>query len=535
MTREDANDPLLSSDALGEKGEAKFADLCTDANLIVNRVGRDRSGWDFVVQQDAVAAPHIPLDARPALWTYFVQVKAVWRDQGRARIRLTLAAAERIAKQSDPAYIAAFRFNRNDLADYDLYLIELADEQLATILKALRQAQADGARAVNARTIHIPLLKKDRVVPASGAQIRQVLARAHQGAAEPYSSRKTHQLQTLGYGPDRLKAQITLHDVDLPKVLDLLLGQTSCVATLSNVTETRFGISLPVDEGDTAMGEVRATSTTERPCSLVVEGGALSSRLRFDGAFKHASLPAAKGLITRQRFDFGGFTIVSTHEPPSLTTTMTSDEHRPAPLKTWLDFHRVYLALAMDPPCFTLRSPHRKKPSEWRFPRTQGANLPDIRARLSLFEALELISKVTDADFKEMTADDVFSRQKEILTARYVGLPGDQNVRITLPSVHRPEPEAPSRTTLFINFLDIAGRRIVYAGLAVFVPQEGDDDTAWRTEQLNPIDIRRIDDSEDEFRDFVTACKAKTGLDEVLMPDADHGFVARALGEFEEF
>lgn len=149
----DSNNPLLSSDALGEKGEAKFADLCTDVDLTVNRVGRDRSGWDFVVQQDAVAAAHIPLDARPALWTSFVQVKAVWRDHGRARIRLTLSAAERIAKQSNPAYIAAFRFNRNDLNDYDLYLIELADDQLAAILKALRKAQANGACAINARKL----------------------------------------------------------------------------------------------------------------------------------------------------------------------------------------------------------------------------------------------------------------------------------------------------------------------------------------------------------------------------------------------
>lgn len=534
MTREDCNDPLLSSDALGEKGEAKFADLCTDVDLIVNRVGRDRLGWDFVVQQDAVAAAHIPLDARPALWTSFVQVKALWRDQGRARIRLSLSAAERIAKQSDPAYIAAFRFNRNDLTDYDLYLIELADDQLATILKALRQAQADGARAVNARTIHIPLREKDRVIPASGAQIRDILARAHQGAAEPYSSRKTHQLQTLGYGPDRLQAQIMLHGVDLPEVLDLLLGQTSCIATLSNVTETRFGISLPIDYGETATGEVRATSTRKRPCNLVAEGGALPHRLRFDGVFSHASFPAAKGLITRQRFDFGGFTVVSTHEAPSLTTILTAEEHRSAPLKTWLDFHRVYLALAMDPPRFTLRSPHRQKPSEWRFPRAQGANLADIRARLSLFEALDLISKATDANFTAMTADEVFSRQKEILMARHVGLPGDQNVRITLPRVHRPEPEEPSRTTLFINLLNIAGRCIVYAGLAVFVPHEGDD-TAWRTDQLTPIDMRRIDDSEEELREFVTTCKATTGVDKVLIPDGDQGFVARALGELDEF
>ena len=510
----DSNNPLLSSDALGEKGEAKFADLCTDVDLTVNRVGRDRSGWDFVVQQDAVAAAH---------------------NHGRARIRLTLSAAERIAKQSNPAYIAAFRFNRNDLNDYDLYLIELADDQLAAILKALRKAQANGACAINARTIHIPLLEKDRVVPASGAQIRDILAHAHQRADEPYSSRKTHQLQTLGYGPDRLKAQITLHGVDLPEVLDLLLGQTSCVATLSNVTETRFGISLPIDDGETATGEVRATSTTKRPCSLVVEGGALPHRLRFDGVFSHASLPAVKGLTTRQRFDFSAFTVVSTHEPPSLTTTLTAEEHRSAPLKAWLDFHRVYLALAMDPPRFTLRSPHRKKPSEWRFPRAQGANLGDIKARLSLFEALDLISQATDADFTTMTADEVFSKQKDILTARHVGLPGDRNVRIVLPCVHRPEPEKSSRTTLFINLLNIAGRRIAYAGLAVFVPHESDDDTAWRTDQLTPIDVRRIDDDEDEFREFVRTCKATTGVDEVLIPDCDQGFVARALGELGEF
>ena len=37
----------LSADELGDKGENRFAEICTDAGLIANKQHRDRTGKDF--------------------------------------------------------------------------------------------------------------------------------------------------------------------------------------------------------------------------------------------------------------------------------------------------------------------------------------------------------------------------------------------------------------------------------------------------------------------------------------------------------
>ena len=69
---------VLSSEKLGEKGESRFKELCTVANLIANKSAIDAMGWEHLVEcpyPDPDAAT--PLDKRPHPIDCKVQIKTV--------------------------------------------------------------------------------------------------------------------------------------------------------------------------------------------------------------------------------------------------------------------------------------------------------------------------------------------------------------------------------------------------------------------------------------------------------------------------
>lgn len=55
----------LKSDELGEKGESSFANFCSDARLICNKLHKDRTGVDYLVEFKFPDTQDGPLDQRP--------------------------------------------------------------------------------------------------------------------------------------------------------------------------------------------------------------------------------------------------------------------------------------------------------------------------------------------------------------------------------------------------------------------------------------------------------------------------------------
>ena len=92
----------MNSDELGDKGEHRFPELCVDAGLICNKVGRDRTGWDFIVEFPLSSPTTLnSLDRRLQPPECRAQIKTVWVRS--RNIRLRLSSAERLAKHPQPA------------------------------------------------------------------------------------------------------------------------------------------------------------------------------------------------------------------------------------------------------------------------------------------------------------------------------------------------------------------------------------------------------------------------------------------------
>jgi hypothetical protein len=90
---------MLNADELGEKGQARFKEICADAKLICNQSDRDRTGWDFIVEFpfETVVGVLAPLESRKTPLSCHVQVKTLLDKNDRFKMRLS--SAERLAKE----------------------------------------------------------------------------------------------------------------------------------------------------------------------------------------------------------------------------------------------------------------------------------------------------------------------------------------------------------------------------------------------------------------------------------------------------
>ena len=132
----------IGADDLGAVGEAHFERLCATAGLVANKSGRDKMGWDYVVER-APDEPGPALDKRRPFPLCRVQVKTVWQRDG-GRVALKLSAAERLAKPEDPAFVVAFEAEdgADDVKIVSASLIHVAGDDLSRVLERLRAAGA---------------------------------------------------------------------------------------------------------------------------------------------------------------------------------------------------------------------------------------------------------------------------------------------------------------------------------------------------------------------------------------------------------
>lgn len=102
----------LESEQIGRIGERQFELLCERAGLFCNKSSVDVMGWDFIVEFPMESIEQgVTLDQRPARGVR-VQLKSTLGRSG-SRIRLSLSAIDRLAKDAHPAVIVIFRMKSN--------------------------------------------------------------------------------------------------------------------------------------------------------------------------------------------------------------------------------------------------------------------------------------------------------------------------------------------------------------------------------------------------------------------------------------
>ena len=246
-------DRPLNPDAMGRMGQSRFGELCDGGKLIANDSLRaDRMGWDYHVE---FPLPHqrdgVPFDSRTKLPDLKIQVKTIWAD--RSTVDVELPAAERLARWDYPSFIVILRMNM-DQTYRDVHVIHLLDNNLASILKALRQAEAEGSLSIRSKTISFGIQHGIKIV-VDGAELATTLRAAIGEHPDTYMARKGDQLRNLGFEPRRHTGTFSFTAASEDEVLDVFLGLRTAQVSRFDVDEKRFGIPLPqIREANATLG-----------------------------------------------------------------------------------------------------------------------------------------------------------------------------------------------------------------------------------------------------------------------------------------
>ena len=272
----------LDPDRIGRIGERQFEVLCERAGLYCNKSVVDVMGWDFIVEFPMTSADQaLPLDQRPTNAAR-VQLKSTLGRAGN-RIRLSLSAIDRLAKDPRPALIVVFRLRANGELQ-SAYLVHLIGNELARVLRRLRLAEARKAHDINHTDISYDYEKVGvRFEPTPTGLLAAVSAACGQNPGA-YTIEKQRQLTELGYENGQFEAE-ALIQIEGPEHFSSLLR---CLAPLKphrlRVFDSRFGIRLPY-QGTLFddIEELRLTPPTVGACEISVRGPGFGQAARFEG------------------------------------------------------------------------------------------------------------------------------------------------------------------------------------------------------------------------------------------------------------
>ena len=234
---------VSASDNLGEIGEAAFAHLCAQAGLICNKSGRDRSGWDYVVQFfPECDTSKDTLDQRVLPLTSLIQVKAVFDNADTVKFRLS--SAERILKFAGPSYICVPVIDRKTSMTREMFFIHLLGQPLCYILKSLRQCSATDSLKINQNFLRFKFRQIGINVCLDKEKIKTYLSEAAISMASDYIEKKKIELSTAGYSTTPLTGQLELKCVNGSEFGDIMLGIKPGDLNVITCSEKRFNISL---------------------------------------------------------------------------------------------------------------------------------------------------------------------------------------------------------------------------------------------------------------------------------------------------
>ncbi|PXX39070.1 MULTISPECIES: hypothetical protein [Burkholderia] len=327
---------MLDNDALGEKGEQRFGEMCAEAGLICNKAGRDRAGWDFVVN---FAAPGVgALDKREGALSCYIQVKTILDDTRAAKLKLNMA--ERLAKELKPAFIVIFKVNTRKLFT-GAFLLHVADNRLGAILKRLREEQKnDPACQLNKKSISFAPTESERI-DLDGDSLKSALLRYIGGNLSGYIGRKQGSLTKLGFGEYPYLVTAKFQGVTESDVADVFLGLKDKIPnTILQVSETRFDITITEPE---SVGEISLVSGPHDYCKILYRASPGDIPITFRGDVI-AAPPMVRVQKIRIRCPLIDFVIDKTRHHTTINYTFEPNNKKCTALE-WMKHWRLALGL----------------------------------------------------------------------------------------------------------------------------------------------------------------------------------------------
>jgi hypothetical protein len=511
---------MLNADELGEKGQARFKEICADAGLICNKSDRDRTGWDFIVefQYDVEAATE--LETRKVPLSCHVQVKTLLDKNDRFQMRLS--SAERLAKELKPAFVYVFKVN-SSLEFTAAYLIHILDQPLGKILKRLRKEDVAGNSAANRKTLSMSASGEGLPISPTGLGLRKALSTAIGNDLNAYSVAKEGQLMSLGFEERPYSTEMNIQ-MSMPDLVDAFLGLKEISATGLRAEHTRFGIPRQLPEITTKNANVRIQPSPADMCTITIRGDSLSAPAVFKCKAFFPAIPELPAKYRKILFVNDLFTISLTQNGMAIKS---NDDLPPQTPSDWASYW--LLAFIMATGKGTMRITSEKLPID-----TEGAfttKMLELDPQQCMFlsklsECVAFLLKFSGIIDEPKVSMKAIVENASGIFAAYSFVPSNSKPPlISLTTTIGEVPDTSKLEAIYADFIEIGTVKLAYYGMVMFSGAPSQEDVKWQSEDVYLKKIVLLRSVPEDYELLIENAKRETGCDNVFRGDLNRPIV----------
>ena len=457
-----ANKRPLNSEELGNRGEKEFDNICSQTKLIVNKVTRDLSGWDFIIDFPQPEGGGKSLDARENGTSLKVQIKCMWMENDDVKFRLS--SLEKLAKDPGPSFICFLKFD-DQLVCRELYISHLLGENLAIILEKLRIEEAKGKLKINSKEVRLGASKFGTKIEPNGSALEAHLSQSIRSAGDDYFSIKSQELKNAGYNAQRLKISVSFA-APVEKIVEAFLGSGDPLeVTELRGVEERFGIPLPLkDMSGPGILSIRPLVTGSFTVIIRSATGGLPVFIRASSYNIPPNI--ASNLGGQQiRIDSGLLEIRLKLNSCTITTVEASQESIKATPREWIAHLTALRIMSQGNFVLTLRTKSKNVFSEVIAKSIEGLNVERINSCLNALKKLNNIVAITGAEFSDaLSIADIHNSLDHIDLLNRLCFPSENNDPIYIDFDFAKSDLVKDGTAgRFVSFVMLGAKMLVYA------------------------------------------------------------------------
>ncbi|MEW6437523.1 MAG: hypothetical protein AB1508_10215 [Pseudomonadota bacterium] len=484
----------LASEKIGRRGERKFDDLCELAGLTVSMLHPDMTGRDRHVE--------FPLAALDGPFTYdtrlpplacYVQIKTLLAKNDKFELRLSIA--ERLARESKPAFIAVLRLNE-DNEFVDMHLVHISRDVLTAILKRLRKEHARKEEHLNRKTISFSVKDGEKVdlVPVA---LRQAFESAIGKDMAEYATAKHKYLKEVGYDAHRYKLRVKFAPIKIEELVDGFLGRSELKITNLETFERRFGIALPAGPQSTLQPKFHTLRIEPHPadrCRVTAMNSKTGETASIVGDLYRVEIPGLETKYRRATIKTDLLEFEFSNEGLSFQFGDDEAEDKRYSLDLMKQSCRILHLCTEDSCVVSFR--YEKSGIETKTPLSFDSvpkDLAWVRSILTLLDAADGLRHLAREDDFSVCLNDLILQEREIVEAHNFMTGNSSNSAILFETDLFPEEVKVEKSTfLFTSPVSIGDRFYGYALRGLFVPQMQGGSIKWISEELVSLTIEPL-------------------------------------------
>ena len=265
----------------GRPAQDEFKLLCSRAEITCNSSVEDDHGWDFIVEIPSPSDPGLPADKVGAPKQVLVQVK--WTGGKSAKTAIKVSNALVFAKSTLPCFVVLFH---KHAGGQRIYVRHFWKDLIERALRRGRECSASNRPPHKSKT-EINFRHSDE----HSDDLIDWLTTTVNGLPKEYGAEKGSLCASLGYEGRRYRAAVTFGpSIGIEEFVDHQLGLSDYLpVSRIEVTDSRFGIDMPVPNLPGENARMTLTPNSTQACRLVFQGA--SGVVSVSGTMKSPGIP----------------------------------------------------------------------------------------------------------------------------------------------------------------------------------------------------------------------------------------------------